>query len=121
MTINPEKKAKSQRMKWLDKHTLKGLLIYKKTFLIYKKQLKKIKTESQAEIIRREMEKDDIFPKDKIVSVQDKLKNFQHLNPEDKRKGYDHPSAADIKAWDDYKDTSIEDLEKIVKSLADKA
>ena len=112
MTIKPEKKAKS-KLKWLDKHTLKGLLIYKKT-------LEKNQKESQAEIIRREIEKDDIFQTSDFGTVRYKTQNFQALNPEDNRNGQEHASKDDIKAWADHKHTSIEDLEKIIKVLAEK-
>ena len=101
-------------MEWQKKHTLKALLIYKKT-------LEKSKTENQTEIIRREIEKDDICQKSNFGTVRYKIQNFQPLNPEDKRNGQDHASKDDRKTWADHKDNSIKDLEKIVKILIEKA
>ena len=85
-------------MKWTELHEVKAILIYKKV----NGDLNNKKA------IQYELDKDDIFPKDKADSVQMKLANIRAL---DTGRGLSSVSRQLIKIWDKHKNTTIEDLE----------
>ncbi len=91
-----------KNLDWKNLHELKALLIYKKL------------KESKKTRVKRELNKDNIFSKDKLPSVMNKLENIRYLDTEGK-KGLSHVSDRNKKIWKKYKNTPIRELEKIIK------
>ena len=81
----------SDKMKWTRLHELKAILIYKK--------------------VKLEFDKDKVFPENKFSSLNKKLANIRSLDTDD---GLSSVSKQLREVWYEYKDTTIEALEKEV-------
>ena len=90
-----------KNLDWKTLYELKALLIYKKL------------KESKKTRVRRELSKDNIFSKDKLPSVMNKLENIRYLDTEGK-KGLAHVSGKNKEIWKKHKNTPIRELEKII-------
>ena len=91
-----------EKLDWKTLHELKALLIYKRL------------NESESKRVERELSKDNIFSKDKTLSVKNKINNIRYLDTEGKR-GLAHVSKKTRETWEKHKNTSIRELEKIIK------
>ena len=80
-------------MRWTKLHELKALLVYKK--------------------LKEEVEKDNIFPKDKFSSLMRKLENIKYLDTNGK-KGLANASKLNKNIFEKYKNKTIQELEQII-------
>ena len=96
-----------KNLEWKTLHELKALLIYKKL------------KESKNSKVKRELNKDNIFSKDKFPSVMNKLENIRYLDTEGK-KGLPHVSKKNKEIWKKHKNTSIRELEKLIRERVTK-